>query len=431
MNNELSLENMKSALEEMGRKAVSASRVLAVMKTDDKRKLLNAMADAILDDASKIKAANAIDLENGKNNGLSSAMLDRLALDDKRIQGMADGLRIVAAEDDPVGKILSSTERPNGLKIEKISVPVGVIGIIYESRPNVTADAGGICLMAGNTVLLRGGSEAFNSNQAIADAMNRAGVSCGLPDGAVQLLPWTDRRAVSLLVTLDKYVDLIIPRGGEGLIRAVTRDATIPVIKHYKGVCHTFVDESADLNKALSIVENAKCQRPGVCNALECLVVHRSIAEKFLAMLFDKIGEKVKMYGNIEVRSILKNIEQEEPDYNMEFLDYAMNIRIVADVDEAIEHINTFSSKHSESIITECTENAAKFLLQLTPAVFIITLPPALLTAASSAWAQKSVSAPTNFTPAVRWEQKNLRFTNISFTETVKSVEESKNVLVL
>ena len=365
MNNELSLENMKSALEEMGRKAVSASRVLAVMKTDDKRKLLNAMADAILDDASKIKAANAIDLENGKNNGLSSAMLDRLALDDKRIQGMADGLRIVAAEDDPVGKILSSTERPNGLKIEKISVPVGVIGIIYESRPNVTADAGGICLMAGNTVLLRGGSEAFNSNQAIADAMNRAGVSCGLPDGAVQLLPWTDRRAVSLLVTLDKYVDLIIPRGGEGLIRAVTRDATIPVIKHYKGVCHTFVDESADLNKALSIVENAKCQRPGVCNALECLVVHRSIAEKFLAMLFDKIGEKVKMYGNIEVRSILKNIEQEEPDYNMEFLDYAMNIRIVADVDEAIEHINTFSSKHSESIITECTENAAKFFASI------------------------------------------------------------------
>lgn len=365
MNNELSLENMKSALEEMGRKAVSASRVLAVMKTDDKRKLLNAMADAILDDASKIKAANAIDLENGKNNGLSSAMLDRLALDDKRIQSMADGLRIVAAEDDPVGKILSTTERPNGLKIEKISVPVGVIGIIYESRPNVTADAGGICLMAGNTVLLRGGSEAFNSNQAIADAMNRAGVSCGLPDGAVQLLPWTDRRAVSLLVTLDKYVDLIIPRGGEGLIRAVTRDATIPVIKHYKGVCHTFVDESADLNKALSIVENAKCQRPGVCNALECLVVHRNIAEKFLAMLFDKIGEKVKMYGNIEVRSILKNIEQDEPDYNMEFLDYAMNIRIVADVDEAIEHINTFSSKHSESIITECTENAAKFFASI------------------------------------------------------------------
>ena len=338
MNNELSLENMKSALEEMGRKAVSAS---------------------------KIKAANAIDLENGKNNGLSSAMLDRLALDDKRIQGMADGLRIVAAEDDPVGKILSTTERPNGLKIEKISVPVGVIGIIYESRPNVTADAGGICLMAGNTVLLRGGSEAFNSNQAIADAMNRAGVSCGLPDGAVQLLPWTDRRAVSLLVTLDKYVDLIIPRGGEGLIRAVTRDATIPVIKHYKGVCHTFVDESADLNKALSIVENAKCQRPGVCNALECLVVHRNIAEKFLTMLFDKIGEKVKMYGNIEVRSILKNIEQGEPDYNMEFLDYAMNIRIVADVDEAIEHINTFSSKHSESIITECTENAAKFFASI------------------------------------------------------------------
>lgn len=361
MSNELSLEDMKNALECMGRKAVAASRALAVMKTEDKRKLLNAMADAILEDAEKIKKANAVDLENGRNNGLSSAMLDRLALDDKRIAAMADGLRTVAAEDDPVGKVLSTTERPNGLKIEKISVPVGVIGIIYESRPNVTADAGGICLMAGNTVLLRGGSEAFNSNQAIAEAMNRAGVSCGLSDGAVQLLPWTDRRAVSLLVTLDKYVDLIIPRGGEGLIRAVTRDATIPVIKHYKGVCHTFVDEHANLDKALKIVENAKCQRPGVCNALECLVVHRNIAEKFLSMLFDKIGEKVKMYGDAEVRSVLKNIEQDEPDYNMEFLDYAMNIRIVADVEEAIEHINTFSSKHSESIITECAENAAKF----------------------------------------------------------------------
>lgn len=358
---EILLEDMQQVLEEMGKKAVSASRVLASMKTQDKRNLLNAMADAILEDTEKIKTANAIDLENGRKNGLSSAMLDRLALDDKRIRGMADGLRTVAAEDDPVGKILSTTERPNGLKIEKISVPVGVIGIIYESRPNVTADAGGICLMAGNTVILRGGSEAFNSNQAIATAMNRAGVACGLPDGAVQLLPWTDRRAVTLLVTLDKYVDLIIPRGGEGLIRAVTRDATIPVIKHYKGVCHTFVDKNADFNKALKIVENAKCQRPGVCNALECLVVHREIADDFLKKLYELIGDKVKMHGDAEVRKILPAIEAGEPDYNTEFLDYAMNIKIVADIDEAIAHINTFSSKHSESIITECEENAAKF----------------------------------------------------------------------
>ena len=365
MSNEMTLEDMKSALEAMGKKAVAASRVLAVMKCEDKRKLLNAMADAILDDAEKIKAANAIDLENGRNNGLSSAMLDRLALDDKRVQGMADGLRIVAAEDDPVGKVLSTTERPNGLKIEKISVPVGVIGIIYESRPNVTADAGGICLMAGNTVLLRGGSEAFNSNQAIAGAMNRAGMACGLPDGAVQLLPWTDRRAVSLLVTLDKYVDLIIPRGGEGLIRAVTRDATIPVIKHYKGVCHTFVDCSADMEKALKIVENAKCQRPGTCNALECLLVHREIAADFLKKLYAQLGTKVKMYGNEEVRAILPEIEKTEADYNTEFLDYAMNIKVVSDIDEAIDHINTFSSKHSESILTECAENAAKFFASI------------------------------------------------------------------
>ena len=365
MNTEITIENMKTALEEMGRKAVRASRVLAIMKGDEKRRLLNAMADAIIEDAEKIKTANASDLENGRKNGLSAAMLDRLALDDKRILGMADGLRTVASEEDPVGRVLSTTERPNGLKIEKISVPVGVIGIIYESRPNVTADAGGICLMAGNTVLLRGGSEAFNSNQAIAAAMNRAGMGCGLPDGAVQLLPWTDRRAVSLLVTLDKYVDLIIPRGGEGLIRAVTRDATIPVIKHYKGVCHIFVDKSADIDKALKIVENAKCQRPGVCNALECLVVHRDIAKDFLNRLFASLGGKVKMYGDAEVHTILPAIEPDEPDYNTEFLDYAMNIKIVADINEAIEHINTFSSKHSESIITECPENAAVFFASI------------------------------------------------------------------
>ena len=191
--------------------------------------------------------------------------------------------------------------------------------------------------------------------------MNRAGVACGLPDGAVQLLPWTDRRAVTLLVTLDKYVDLIIPRGGEGLIRAVTRDATIPVIKHYKGVCHTFVDKYADFNKALKIVENAKCQRPGVCNALECLVVHRDIAEDFLKKLYELIGSRVKMHGDAEVRKILPSAEAGEPDYNTEFLDYAMNIKIVADINEAIDHINTFSSKHSESIITECKDNAGKF----------------------------------------------------------------------
>lgn len=361
MNTDITLDDMKTALEEMGKKAVAASRVLAVMKTEDKRFLLNAMADAILAASENIKKANAVDLAAGRENGLSSAMLDRLALDDNRIKGMADGLRIVAAEEDPVGRVISSVERPNGLKIEKISVPVGVIGIIYESRPNVTADAGGICLMAGNTVLLRGGSEAFNSNKAIADAMNSAGVKCGLPDGAVQLLPWTDRRAVTLLVTLDKYVDLIIPRGGEGLIRAVTRDATIPVIKHYKGVCHIFVDESADFDMALKIVENAKCQRPGVCNALECLVVHRAVADKFLAGLYNALGSKVKMYGDADVRRILPDIEDAEPDYNTEFLDYAMNIRIVEDVDGAIEHINTFCSKHSESILTASEANAAKF----------------------------------------------------------------------
>lgn len=358
------MEDMQNSLNLMGEKAVKAARALAVMKSADKVKLLYAMADAIMMNSEAIKAANAIDMANGEKNGLTPAMLDRLFLNDDRIKGMADGLKIVADEDDPVGKVLSETTRPNGLTIRKVSVPMGVIGIIYESRPNVTADAAGICLKAGNTVLLRGGSEAFNSNKAIAEVMNKAGMENGLVDGAVQLLPWTDRQAVNMLVKLDKYVDLIIPRGGEGLIRTVTREATIPVLKHYKGVCHIFVDKSADQSKALDIIENAKVQRPSACNAVETILIHHEIVAEFMPKLVERLLDKeVTIHAEKALCAYSdKLIETCEDDFYREYLAKELNIKVVADVSEAIEHINKFGSKHSDAILTEDKLNAEIFL---------------------------------------------------------------------
>ena len=357
------MEDMQKELNLMGAKAVKAARVLAVMDSENKRKLLYAMADAIMANADKIKTANAIDMENGKANGLTPAMLDRLFLNDERIKGMADGLKIVADEDDPVGKVLSETTRPNGLVIRKVSVPMGVIGIIYESRPNVTADAAGICLKAGNTVLLRGGSEAFNSNKIIAEVMNAAGMANGLVDGAVQLLPWTDRQAVNMLVKLDKYVDLIIPRGGEGLIRAVQKEATIPVLKHYKGVCHIFVDKTADLSRALDIIENAKVQRPSACNAVETILLHNDIVAEFMPKLLERLLAKdVTIHAEKALCGYSdKLIETCDDDFYREYLAKELNIKQVADVAEAIEHINNYGSKHSDAILTEDKINAEIF----------------------------------------------------------------------
>jgi glutamate-5-semialdehyde dehydrogenase len=357
------MEDMQKELNLMGAKAVKAARVLAVMDSENKRKLLYAMADAILANADKIKAANAIDMENGKVNGLTPAMLDRLFLNDDRIKGMADGLKIVADEDDPVGKILSETTRPNGLVIRKVSVPMGVIGIIYESRPNVTADAAGICLKAGNTVLLRGGSEAFNSNKIIAEVMNNAGMANGLVDGAVQVLPWTDRQAVNMLVKLDKYVDLIIPRGGEGLIRAVQKEATIPVLKHYKGVCHIFVDKTADLSRALDIIENAKVQRPSACNAVETILLHDDIVAEFMPKLLERLFDKdVTVHAEKALCCFSdKLIETCDDDFYREYLAKELNIKKVSDVSEAIEHINNYGSKHSDAILTEDKINTEIF----------------------------------------------------------------------
>lgn len=359
----ITAEEISAALNTMGEKAVAASRVLAKMPAADKNQCLCRMADELWNAREEIFCANAKDMQAGRKNGLSSAMLDRLELTPERLQAMADGLRQVASQSDPVGQVISSICRPNGLKIDKVSVPLGVIGIIFESRPNVTADAAGICLKAGNTVILRGGSEAIHSNLAIAGAMNRAGVLSGLPDGAVQLIPWTDRQAVSAMLKLDKYIDLIIPRGGEGLIRAVVEQSTIPVIKHYKGVCHLYVDKSCDIDMAVKIVENAKCQRPGVCNALETLLIAREAVERFLPP-FVKVmrDKKVELRGEEEFCKLVPEaVCGDESDYYAEYLDYILAVKLVDDVQEAVDHINKYGSRHSDGILSTIPENIDYF----------------------------------------------------------------------
>lgn len=362
--NEITHEEMNLQLIAMAERARAAAVELALLTPETKTKCLNAMADALIEQQDKITAANAVDMENGRNNGLSKAMLDRLEMTPARIQAMAAGLREVGAQEDPVGRVIRSFSRPNGIKIEKVSVPVGVIAIIYESRPNVTADAAGICLKAGNAVILRGGKESINSNLAIASILERAGSANGLPADAIQLIPWTDRAAVGMMLKLDSLIDLVMPRGGESLIRAVVEQSRIPVIKHYKGVCHVYVDKAADLEMACNIVENAKCSRPGVCNALESLLVNRAVAGKFLPLLASRLAKyPVEMRGDSEVCNILPEAVPLTPDDNgREYLDLVMGVRLVGDTAEAVKIINTMGSHHSDSIVTEDETAAAVFL---------------------------------------------------------------------
>ncbi len=346
--------NYASELEAMGAKARRAASALGAMGAEAKRDVLEKMADAIVSASADIIAANVSDVAKAETAGLSDAMIDRLTLTPARVVGMADGLRSVAAQEEVVGRTLASFVRPNGIKIEKISVPIGVIGIIYESRPNVTSDAAGICLKAGNAVILRGGSEAFNSNMAIAKVMNRAGVSAGLPDGAVQLLPWTDHAAVNVMLKLDRYIDLIIPRGGERLIRTVVEQSTIPVIKHYKGVCHIYVDSECDHAMALNIIENAKCQRPGVCNAAETVLIARPAAAAFAPELYKKLSALgVEMHGDAEFNQLTGNtVAGTEAELYNEYLCLKISVRIVDGVEQAVEHINHYGSHHSDAIVT-------------------------------------------------------------------------------
>lgn len=357
-------KGMTSGVLQMGEKARMASRALAAMPSGKKDECLMAMAAALERSEAEILEANGKDMKAGAAAGLSSAMLDRLRLDSKRVKAMADGLRQITSLEDPVGRRLSTVARPNGLRIEKVSVPIGVVAIIYEARPNVTIDAAGLCLKAGNAVILRGGSEAINSNMALAHCAARAGIAAGMPDGAIQLIPWTDRAAVSALLTMDSLIDLVMPRGGEGLIRAVVEQSTIPVIKHYKGVCHVYVDSPCDTQMALRIIENAKCQRPGVCNAIEKLLINSAVAKEFAPEIASLLGSrKVELRGDEEFCALVPSAKPaSESDWSEEYLDLILGVRIVPDVAAAIEHINKYGSRHSDAIVTSSAENAELFL---------------------------------------------------------------------
>jgi glutamate-5-semialdehyde dehydrogenase len=366
--------NLNEQMTRLARQAKAASRELALLTTAEKNSCLIAMATALEKNADAIKSANALDLDGGAKAGLSAAMLDRLKLDDKRIAAMAKGLRDVAVLPDPVGKILDERVRPNGLKLQKISTPIGVVVIIYESRPNVTADAAGLCFKSGNATILRGGREALNSNQAIARIMIEAGGAAlaKFPGHAIQVVSVTDREAIPLLLSLTQYVDLCMPRGGEGLIRAVAECSKVPVIKHYKGVCHVFVDADADLKMAEAIALNAKVQRPAVCNAMETLLVDRSIAGLFLPVIGRQLEEKhVQLRVDADAEAILKSERRNpkseirratEQDFYTEYNDYILNVRVVDGVKAAIDHINQYGSAHSDSIVTRNEARAKQFL---------------------------------------------------------------------
>ncbi len=355
---------LQDELIRMGQRARSASRALARLPSGVKNAALLAMADGLEDARTELQEVNQRDLEAATAAGLSRAMIDRLTLSDAIVAGMAQGLREVAALPDPVGEVLRMWKRPNGLVVGRKRVPLGVIAMVYESRPNVTADAGGLCLKAGNATILRGGSEAIHSSRAIAAVLERAGSAAGVPAGAIQVVDTTDRAAVLELLKLEEYIDLIIPRGGEGLIRFVTEHSRIPVIQHFKGVCHVFVDASADLERAEAIVMNAKVQRPGVCNALETLLVHRDVAERFLPRVGRALGAAgVEVRGCPATRSLLPDaVEASEADWDAEYLDLILAVRVVDSFADALDHIAAHSSLHTEAIVTADYGNAQRFL---------------------------------------------------------------------
>jgi len=364
--------NLLEQMTQIGRRAREASRALAKLSGADKNGCLLAMAAALEEKAAALKAANKADLEATAAQGLAAAMLDRLRLDDQRIAAMAKGLREVAALPDPVGRVLDERTRPNGLRLRKVSTPIGVIVIIYEARPNVTADAAGLCFKAGSATILRGGKEALNSNRAIAGLLVEAARARlpAFPEDAIQLVPTTDREAIPALLSLTQYVDLCMPRGGEGLIRAVADCSKVPVIKHYKGVCHVFVDRDAEAEMAESIVLNAKCQRPAVCNAMETLLVDRAAAG-LLPRLAARLAEhQVELRCDAEALALLQSQgvararlrPATEQDYYTEYNDLVLNVRMVEGVEEAIAHINRYGSAHSDSIVTRNEAAANRFL---------------------------------------------------------------------
>lgn len=349
---------------EKGKLAKSASRVLGSLSASVKNNALLAMADALEKKSEFIISENKKDIDAGRKNGMRDSLIDRLSLNQTRISDMAEGIRQIAGLPDPIGEAISSIKRPNGLKISKVRVPLGVIGIIYEARPNVTADAAGLCIKSGNSVILRGGKEAFKSNMAIVKVMQDSGYNAGLPEGSINLVENTTRESATELMKLNEYLDVIIPRGGAGLIKAVVEHATVPSIETGTGNCHVYVDSCADINMAHDIVINAKTQRPSVCNAEEKLLVHKDIAEKFLPKMLNSLSDKgVEIVGDEKVCEIYPSaIVATEEDWGTEYLDLKIGVKVVGNIDEAIKHINNYNSGHSEAIITNSYKNSQKFL---------------------------------------------------------------------
>ncbi|MDY7036154.1 MAG: glutamate-5-semialdehyde dehydrogenase [Thermodesulfobacteriota bacterium] len=366
--------SVEGTIKEIAKGARDASGQLRKVERSKKDEALLLMADKLMSRKENIKKENAKDLSQGREKGLSSALIDRLTLEDKTIQSMSDGLREVAALPDPVGEVIGMWKRPNGLLVGRVRIPLGVIGFIYESRPNVTVDAASLCLKSGNAVILKGGSEAIHSNLVLSSILSEALEETGLPQKAIQVIPTTKREAVGILLGLEDSVDIIIPRGGEGLIRFVTENSRIPVLKHYKGVCHIYVDEFADLSMASNVCFNAKVQRPGVCNAMETMLVHERIAGDFLPLVLKRLRD-----AGVEIRGCPKTLTHvseirpaEESDWPAEFLDLILAVKVVSNMDEALEHIDKYGSNHTETIITSDYKRSRRFLAEVDSSVVLV-----------------------------------------------------------
>ena len=355
---------MNKMLLQLGMNAKEAENTIRTITTDQKNQVLAAVADHLVESTDKLLDANAADVTNAKQNHMPEGLVDRLMLSPERIEGMAEGLRQLVALEDPIGEVTGMKKRPNGLLIGQKRVPLGVVGIIYEARPNVTADAFGLCFKTGNVVILKGGSDAIHSNEAIVDCIRESLKACGITENAIQLIADTSRETAAEFMKMNEYVDVLIPRGGKGLIKAVVNQSTIPVIETGTGNCHIYVDESADLDMAVNIILNAKTQRVGVCNACESLLVHANVKEKLLPVLAQKLKEKhVEMRADKEAHELMPgSVDATEEDWGTEYLDYILSIKVVYSVDEAIAHINRYNTGHSEAIITNDYTNAQKFL---------------------------------------------------------------------
>lgn len=355
---------MNKMLLQLGMNAKEAENTIRTITTDQKNQVLAAVADHLVESTDKLLEANAADVTNAKQNHMPEGLVDRLMLSPERIEGMAEGLRQLVALEDPIGEVTGMKKRPNGLLIGQKRVPLGVVGIIYEARPNVTADAFGLCFKTGNVVILKGGSDAIHSNEAIVDCIRESLKACGVTENAIQLIADTSRETAAEFMKMNEYVDVLIPRGGKGLIKAVVNQSTIPVIETGTGNCYIYVDESADLDMAVNIILNAKTQRVGVCNACESLLVHANVKEKLLPVLAQKLKEKhVEMRADKEAHELMPgSVDATEEDWGTEYLDYILSIKVVYSVDEAIAHINRYNTGHSEAIITNDYTNAQKFL---------------------------------------------------------------------